>query len=96
MAVFSLKVVPLLTRIPLYILFHSTASMTGPILPVSSYVSSAAHFATRTVDAALYEAIVARAMKISTCLGGKLRERANGDLIPREEKIVLKALIDDR
>ena len=69
--------------------------MTGPILPVSSYVSSAAHFATRTVDAALYDAIVASAMNISTCLGGKLRDGANGDLIPREEKMMLKALIEE-
>ena len=46
-ATLSASLVPLYTWIPLYILFQSTASTTGPVLPRSSYASSAALFATR-------------------------------------------------
>ena len=43
--------------------------MIGPMFPLRSYASSAAHFAPRQVVAALYDAIDARAMKMSTCVG---------------------------
>ena len=70
--------------------------MMGPLLPLKSYVSSAADFATRTVDSALYEAIVARAINKSTSVLGKTRARVNGDSISRDENIILKALIEER
>ena len=69
-ATFSAKVVPLYTSIPLYIRFYNTASMTGPILPFNNHASSAALLATRHVFAALKEAMVARAIKMSTCESG--------------------------
>ena len=41
----------------------------------------------------MYEAIVASAIKMSTCVAGKVRYWLNGDFIPNKEKITLKALM---
>ena len=65
-------------------------------MPLSSEVSSAAHLATRTVDSALYDAIVAKAINKSTWAGGKLRAFTNGDWMLSNEKIVLNELIAER
>ena len=70
--------------------------MIGPLFPAKSHASSAAHFAPLTVDAALYEAMVARAIKTSISRAKKVLCREKGEWIPREQKIILNELIAER
>ena len=58
------------------------ASMIGPLLPPNSYASSAALFATRQVEAALKDAIVANAMNTSTCEAAYVTDLTKGDAMP--------------
>ena len=81
---------------PLSIRFQSMALMIGPLFPNKSHASSAAHLAPLTVDAALYEAMVARAMKMSISRAEKVLSCVKDDGIPREQKIILKELIAER
>ena len=73
-----------------------TGSITGPLWPLNNYVSSAADLAPRQVEADLKEAIVANAMNMSTCEGGKVIDRKKGEAMCRKSKIVLKAFIEER
>ena len=62
--------------------------MTGPKFPLSNQASSAAHFAPRQVEAALYDAIVASAMKISTSVRGYFFFVLKGEGMLSNAKIV--------
>ena len=65
-------------------------------MPSNSQASSAALFAPRHVEAALCDAIKARAMKMSTCLWGYSLVRVKGVGILSMEKMVLKDVIAER
>ena len=67
-----------------------------PVFPFNNQASSAAHFATRHVDGALWDAITAKARKISTCAFGNVFLRLKGVGMFSNAKIVLKALIEER
>ena len=70
--------------------------MTGPVLPLKSYASSAAHLATRTVDSALYEAIVAKAINKLTWARGIRRALMKGVLMLSDANMILKEFIAER